>query len=75
VTSEERDGYQRELRAAAKRLGLPAQGNLETALLRYATEVIAALLTKCTPGNLSELLQQPPRAWALRSSRFTVITI
>jgi hypothetical protein len=57
VTSEERDAYQRELRAAAKRLGLPAHGNLETILLRHATEAIAALLSKCTPGNLSELLQ------------------
>jgi hypothetical protein len=57
VTSEEREAYQRELRAAAKRLGLPAHGNLETALLRHATEAIAALSSKCTPGNLSELLE------------------
>jgi len=40
-----------------KRLGLPAHGNLETALLRHATEAIAALSTKCAPGNLSELLE------------------
>jgi hypothetical protein len=57
VTSEEREAYQRELRAAAKRLGLPSHGNIESALLRHATDAIAALLTKCAPGNLSELLQ------------------
>jgi len=57
VTSEEREAYQRELRAAAKRLGLPAHGNLETALLRHASEAIAALSSKCTPGNLSDLLE------------------
>ena len=56
MTSERREAYQRELRAAAKRLGLPAHGNLETALLRHATEAIAALSSKCAPGNLSELL-------------------
>lgn len=57
MTSEQREAYQRELRAAVKRLGLPAHGNLETALLRHATEAIAALSTKCAPGNLSELLE------------------
>ena len=57
MTSEEREAYQRELRAAAKRLGLPAHGNLETALLRHASEAIAALSSKCTPGNLSDLLE------------------
>lgn len=56
MTSEQREAYQRELRAAAKRLGLPVHGNIETALLRHATEAIAALLSKCSPGNLSELL-------------------
>lgn len=57
MTSEQREAYQRELRAAAKRLGLPSHGNIESALLRHATDAIAALLTKCSPGNLSELLQ------------------
>lgn len=57
MTSDQRDAYQRELRVAAKRLGLPAHGNIETALLRHATEAIAALVSKCSPGNLSELLQ------------------
>lgn len=56
MTSDERDAYQRELRVAAKRLGLPVHGNIESALLRHATEAIAALLSKCSPGNLSELL-------------------
>ena len=56
MTSEQREAYQRELRVAAKRLGLPIHGNIETALLRHATEAIAALLSKCSPGNLSELL-------------------
>lgn len=58
MTSEQREAYQRELRAAAKRLGLPSHGNIESALLRYATEAIGALMTKCSPGNLSELLQR-----------------
>lgn len=57
MTSDQRDAYQRELRVAAKRLGLPAHGNIETALLRHATGAIAALLSKCSPGNLSELLE------------------
>lgn len=57
MTSDERDAYQRELRVAAKRLGLSAHGNIETALLRHATEAIAGLVSKCSPGNLSELLQ------------------
>lgn len=57
MTSEQREAYQRELRSAAKRLGLPAHGNLETALLRHASKAIAALLSKCSPGNLSELLE------------------
>lgn len=56
MTSDERDAYQRELRVAAKRLGLPVHGNIESALLRHATDAIAALLSKCSPGNLSELL-------------------
>jgi hypothetical protein len=56
VTSDERDAYQRELRVAAKRLGLPVHGNIESALLRHATDAIASLLSKCSPGNLSELL-------------------
>jgi hypothetical protein len=56
VTSEQREAYQRELRVAAKRLGLPVHGNIESALLGHATDAIAALLSKCSPGNLSELL-------------------
>jgi len=55
--SEERDAYQRELRSAAKRLGLPVLGNIEATLLRHATEAIAALSSKCNLGDLSELLQ------------------
>ncbi len=57
MTSDERDAYQLELRVAAKRLGLPVHGNIESALLRHATEAIAALSSKCTPANLSELLE------------------
>lgn len=57
MTSEQREAYQRELRVAVKRLGLPAHGNLEASLLRHATEGIAALSSKCDPANLSELLQ------------------
>jgi hypothetical protein len=57
VTSDERDAYQRELRVAAKRLGLPAHGNIEIALVRHATEAVDALLSKCSPANLSELLE------------------
>ena len=57
MTSEQREAYQSELRAAAKRLGLPTHGNIENALLRHATDAIAALLSKCSPSDLSELLQ------------------
>jgi hypothetical protein len=57
VRSDERDAYQGELRVAAKRLGLPVHGDIEAALLRHATEAIAALLSKCSPANLSELLE------------------
>ena len=57
MTSEQRQAYERELRAAAKRLGLPSHGNIENALLRHATDAIDALVTRCNPGNLSELLQ------------------
>jgi hypothetical protein len=57
VTQQERDAYQVELRAAARRLGLPLHGNLESALLKYATDAIAALVATCAPANLQQLLE------------------
>lgn len=56
MTTQEREAYQGELRAAAKRLGLPLYGNLESALLKHAADAIAALVTTCAPANLQHLL-------------------
>lgn len=58
MTQQEREAYQVELRAAARRLGLPLHGNLESALLKHATDAIAALVATCAPTtNLQQLLE------------------
>jgi hypothetical protein len=57
VTQQEREAYKVELRAAARRLGLPLDGNLESALLKHAADAIAALVATCAPTNLQQLLE------------------
>jgi hypothetical protein len=56
VTPQQREAYQGELRAAAKRLGLPLHGNLESGLLKYAVDAMATLVASCSPANLAQLL-------------------
>jgi hypothetical protein len=58
VTPQQREAYQGELRAAAKRLGLPLHGDLESALLKHATNAMAALVASCAPASLQELLDR-----------------
>lgn len=57
MTRQDREAYHVELRAAGKRLGLPLSGNLETALLKHATQAIAALVESYAPANLQQLLE------------------
>ena len=57
--ASERLAYQRELIAAAKRLGLPARGDIERSLIRHATETIRAwIAAHGRPKNLSDLLEK-----------------
>jgi hypothetical protein len=57
--ASERLAYQRELIAAAKRLGLPARGDIERSLVRHATEAIRTWITAHgRPTNLSDLLDK-----------------
>ena len=57
--ASERLAYQRELAAAAKRLGLPARGDLERTLINHATETIRAWITAHgRPKDLSDLLEK-----------------
>lgn len=56
--ASERLAYQRELIAAAKRLGIPARGDIERSLIRHATETIRTwIAAHGTPKNLSDLLR------------------
>lgn len=55
----ERQAYQRELAAAAKRLGLPARGDIERSLINHAIESVRAwIATHGKPRNLSDLLEK-----------------
>lgn len=57
MTAAERQAYQRELRAAAKRLGIALHGDLEAALVRYAlTEIDKWIAAHGQPTDLSHLL-------------------
>jgi hypothetical protein len=57
--ASERLAYQRELIAAAKRLGLPARGDIERSLIRHATETIRSwIAAHGAPKNLSDLLDK-----------------
>ena len=57
--ASERLAYQRELIAAAKRLGLPARGDIERSLIRHATETIRTWISAHgRPKNLSGLLDK-----------------
>lgn len=54
----DRDAYQRQLRIAAKRLGLPAQGDIEKALIRHLLARLHSWVeAHGTPGNLTQLLE------------------
>jgi hypothetical protein len=54
----DRLAYQRELVAAAKRLGLPARGDLERSLIDHATETIRTwIAAHGKPKDLSDLLE------------------
>lgn len=55
----DRLAYQRELVAAARRLGLPARGDLERSLINHATETIRAwIAAHGRPKDLCELLER-----------------
>jgi hypothetical protein len=55
----ERLAYQRELISTAKRLGIPARGDIERSLIRHATETIREWITlHGRPKNLSDLLEK-----------------
>jgi hypothetical protein len=57
--ASERLAYERELIAAAKRLGLPARGDIERSLIRHATETIRTwIAAHGRPKNLSDLLDK-----------------
>jgi hypothetical protein len=57
--SADRRAYQRELAAAAKRLGLPAHGDVERSLINHAIETVRAwIATHGKPKNLSDLLDR-----------------
>ena len=57
--ASERLAYQRELIAAAKRLGLPARSDIERSLIRHAVETIRAwVAAHGRPKNLSDLLDK-----------------
>lgn len=57
MTAAERQAYQSELRAAAKRLGIPLHGDVEAALVRYAlAEIDKWIAAHGQPSHLSELL-------------------
>lgn len=55
----ERLAYERELMAATKRLGLPARGDIETALVNHVLAKIRAwIAAHGQPSNLSDLLEK-----------------
>jgi hypothetical protein len=59
VRETDRRAYQRELVSAAKRLGIPAHGDIETALIQHALENIRAwIAAHRRPANLTDLLQK-----------------
>jgi len=58
VTKAERQAYQQELRLAAKRLGLAAHGDMETAIVNHAVGKVRAWISAHgQPSNLSDLLE------------------
>jgi len=64
--ASERLAYQRELIAAAKRLGLPARGDIERSLIRYATDTIRTwIAAHGRPKNLSDLLDKVATSFSI----------
>jgi hypothetical protein len=58
VTAAERQAYQQQLKSAAKKLGLPAQGDIEAALVNYASnEIRKWIAAHGQPANLCDLLR------------------
>lgn len=66
-TASERLAYQGELIAAAKRLGIPARGDIERSLIRHAIQTIRTWITAHgTPKNLSDLLNNVATSFAIQ---------
>ena len=64
--ASERLAYQRELIAAAKRLGLSARGDIERSLILHATETIRTwIAAHGRPKNLSDLLDQVATSFSI----------
>jgi hypothetical protein len=64
--ASERLAYQRELIAAAKRLGLPVRGDIERSLIRHATETIRTwIAAHGRPKNLSDLLDKVATSFSI----------
>lgn len=64
--ASERLAYQRELISAAKRLGLPARGDIERSLIRHATETIRTwIAAHGRPKNLSDLLDKVATSFSI----------
>ena len=64
--SAERLAYQQELTAAARRLGIPARGNVERTLIRYAVDKVREwIAAHGKPKNLSDLLDKVAMSFSL----------
>ncbi|HXG50819.1 MAG TPA: hypothetical protein VNN77_05350 [candidate division Zixibacteria bacterium] len=58
MTKSERDAYNHQLRAAAKRLGLPLRGDIESNIIRYCKEELGKwIAAHGQPETLTELLE------------------